>query len=160
MIYADSLYLVSGGFVLLSGGASKLPTSLSSPVINTHAHGWKCFRFSFNIGWKDSFLSLCYFNLDCTVSLTVLLQGETTNQVFLEDKVTNETRYIQIPLPRNLSNAKVSVHQEYAPILFNVIKFQCIDQILNTTEEEVDRLLITKEAWSTQSFSFSLTGLI
>ena len=115
MIYADCLFLMSDGYVFLSGGASKLTTSLSSPVINAHAHEWKCLRFSFIIGWKDKFLSL-WFPATYTVSLTVLLHGETTNQVFLEDKVTSETRYIQIPLPRNLSNAKVSVHQEHAPI--------------------------------------------
>lgn len=146
MIYADCLFLMSDGFVLLSGGASKLTTSLSSPVINANAHEWKCLRFSFNIGRKYRSLFL-WFLANYTVSLTVLLNGETTNQVFLEDKVTNEARYIQIPLPRNLSNAKVSVHQEYTPTLFNVIKFQCIDQILNTTKEEVDRLLITKEGY-------------
>ena len=107
-IFIDSSFLVSGGLVLLSGGASKLPTSLSSPAINTHAHEWKCFRFRFMIG-NDHVHSWH------AVSFMVLQRGITSNetkQLFFEDKVTNKTRYIQTPLTSNYSNAKVGALQK------------------------------------------------
>lgn len=106
LIITDRFILVSGGFVSLPGGTSDLPSSLSSPVINTHAHEWKCLRFRYLIAtdhvhdWQ-------------TVSLMVLLRDITSNetmQLFFTDKVTNEGRYIQTPLPRNYSNAQVGTH--------------------------------------------------
>ena len=94
--------------MLLSGGASKLLTSLSSPAINTHAHEWKCFRFRFMIGSG-------HVHSRHAVSFMVLLRGITSNetkQLFFEDKVTNKTRYIQTPLTSNYSNAKVGALQK------------------------------------------------
>lgn len=116
-ISIGSSYLVSGGFVFLSGGASKLPTSLSSPIINTHAHQWKCFRFRFMIG-SDHVQSWH------AVSLMVLLRGIASNetkQLFFEDKVTNKAQYIQTPLTSNYSNAKVGALQKLGTCVREVI---------------------------------------
>ena len=97
-------FLLSGGYIRLRGGVSEQPSSLSSPVINKHAYEWKCFRFRYLTG---SVHPIQDFHV---LSLIVLLKEITSNetfQLFFEDKVTNEGRYIQIPIPSNYSNAKV-----------------------------------------------------
>ena len=97
-------FLLSGEYIRLRGGASEQPSSLSSPVINKHAYEWKCFRFRYLTG-------SVYQSHDFHVlSLIVLLRGMTSNetfQLFFEDKVTNEGRYTQIPIPSSYSNVKV-----------------------------------------------------
>ena len=97
-------FLLSGEYIRLRGGVSKQPSSLSSPVINKHAYEWKCFRFRY---LTDSVHPSQDFHV---LSLIVLLKEITSNetfQLFFEDKVTNEGRCIQIPIPSNYSNAKV-----------------------------------------------------
>jgi len=96
--------LLSGGFVAsLPGGASDLPSFLSSPVINSHAYEWKCLRFWYFIGDDD--VDDWY-----TASLMVNVRAVTSNQtilLFFEEEVTNKAQYTQIPLPSNYTNAQV-----------------------------------------------------
>ncbi|XP_078357060.1 uncharacterized protein LOC144641914 [Oculina patagonica] len=94
----------SGGFVAsLPAGGSELPSSLSSPIINTKAYEWKCLRFWYFIGSDHA-------NDWHTASLMVLLRQILSNQtvlLFFVDEVTNKARYTQIPLPSNYTNAKI-----------------------------------------------------
>ncbi|KAL9987514.1 hypothetical protein ACROYT_G001837 [Oculina patagonica] len=93
-----------GGFVAsLPAGGSELPSSLSSPIINTKAYEWKCLRFWYFIGSDHA-------NDWHTASLMVLLRQILSNQtvlLFFVDEVTNKARYTQIPLPSNYTNAKI-----------------------------------------------------
>ena len=87
-----------------------MPSSLSSPVINTHAHEWKCFRFRYFIGSDHS-------HDWSKLSLKVILKGAKSNestQLFVADKVTNKGRYVQMPLPSNHSSVQVAVVQRKA----------------------------------------------
>jgi len=94
----------SGGFVAsLPAGASDLPSTLSSPVINALDYEWKCLRFWYFIGTKDA--------RDWhTTSLMVLLKKLASNQVkllFFADEVTDKARYTQITLSRNFTNTQI-----------------------------------------------------
>ena len=103
--YAYTFWL-SGRFAAsLFVRASDLPSSLSSPVINSLAYEWKCLRFWYIIGstrghdWH-------------TASLMVLLRQKTSNQtvlLFFVDEVTNKAQYTQIPLPSNYTNVQVFI---------------------------------------------------
>ena len=96
--------LLSGGFVAsLPAGTSVVPSSLSSPVINSHAYEWKCLRFWYFIGSDD--VHDWY-----TASLMVNVRTITSNQtmlLFFAEEVTDKAQYIQIPLPSNYTNAQV-----------------------------------------------------
>lgn len=105
---------LSGGFVAsLPVKASDVPSSLLSPVINTHAYEWKCLRFWYFIGSSHGY--------DWhTASLMVLLRKIMSNQtmlLFFVDELTNEAQYTQIPLPDNYTNAQVLTKLEYGAVL-------------------------------------------
>ncbi|XP_020614679.1 MAM and LDL-receptor class A domain-containing protein 1-like [Orbicella faveolata] len=115
----------SGGFVAsLPAGASDLPSTLSSPVINIHDYEWKCLRFWYFIGTKDA--------RDWhTASLMVLLRTSTSNQVtllFFADDVTHKAQYTQMPLSRNSTNSKIYF------VGFNGRQFLAIDDVSFTKE--------------------------
>lgn len=96
--------LFSGGFVVsLPAGKSVFPSSLSSPVINSHAYQWKCLRFWYFIG--SDVVHDWY-----TASLMVNVRTVTSNQtmlLFFTEEVTDKAQYTQIPLPSNYTNAQV-----------------------------------------------------
>ena len=101
--YCVMLPLLSDGFAAsLPAGASDLPSSLSSPVINVHGYKWKCLRFWYFIGATDA--------RDWhTTSLMLLLRTVTSNRtmvLFFADEVTDKARYTQIPLSRNCTNSE------------------------------------------------------
>ena len=55
---------------------------------------------------------------------------------------------------------EVAIHFNRAPHVLSDFTFQCIDQIQNSTFEDTEKLLITKEAyWSAQLFSLAPFGL-
>ena len=61
----------------------------------------------------------------------------------------------------NKTTCEVAVHFNKIPHTLDDFSFQCIDQVqASCNSEEIDRLLITKEAyWSAQMFSLAPQGL-
>ena len=60
----------------------------------------------------------------------------------------------------NKKTCEVASHFNRTPHVLSDFTFQCIDQIQNSTSENTENLLITKEAyWSAQLFSLSHFGL-
>ena len=60
----------------------------------------------------------------------------------------------------NKKTCEVASHFNRTPHVLSDLTFQCIDQIQNSTSENTENLLITKEAyWSAQLFSLSPFGL-
>ena len=94
----------SGRYVAsLPAGASDLPSSLSSPLINVHNYEWKCLRFWYFIG--------AYYDRDWyTTSLMLLRRKLTSNEtmlLFFANEATDKARYTQIPLSRNFTSSQV-----------------------------------------------------
>jgi len=94
----------SGRYVAsLPAGASDLPSSLSSPLINVHNYEWKCLRFWYFIG--------AYYDRDWyTTSLMLLRRKLTSNEtmlLFFANEATDKARYTQIPLSRNFTNSQI-----------------------------------------------------
>jgi len=61
----------------------------------------------------------------------------------------------------NKTTCEVAIHFNTIPHTLGDFSFQCIDQVQTpNNSEEINRLLITKEAyWSAQLFSLALHGL-
>jgi len=61
----------------------------------------------------------------------------------------------------NKTTLEVAIHFDKIPHTLGDFSFQCIDQVqTSNNSEEIDRLLITKEAyWSAQLFSLAPHGL-
>ena len=80
--------------------------------------------------------------------------GSTTT----EFKVT--FRNHKSSMKTNKKTCEVASHFNRTPHVLSDFTFQCIDQIQNSTSENTENLLITKEAyWSAQLFSLSPFGL-
>ena len=64
-------------------------------------------------------------------------------------------------MPTNKTTCEVAVHFNKTPHTLGDFLFQCIDQVqAHNNSKEIDRLLITKEAyWSAQLFSFGTPRL-
>ncbi|KAL9987547.1 hypothetical protein ACROYT_G001872 [Oculina patagonica] len=94
----------SGRFVAsLPAGASDVPSSLSSPVINNNAYEWKCLRFWYFIGSNHG-------HDQHTASLMVLLRQLISRQTMLllfVDEAKNKAQYTQLSLPSNYTNVQV-----------------------------------------------------
>ena len=61
---------------------------------------------------------------------------------------------------KNKKTCEVAIHFHKTPHILADFTFQCIDQIQNNTNQDIEKLLITKEAyWSAQVFSLFPYGL-
>ena len=103
-MFSDYLILFLGGYVSLAAGASDSVSFLSSPVFNIHNYEWKCLRF-----WDLIHIS-GHIDAGWFKAVLVILDEKTTNRsrlLFFTNRLTHSVRYMQMPLPRNLTNIQV-----------------------------------------------------
>ena len=101
--------------------------------------------------------------LSCnSANVIYLVHCKKCNLQYVGSTTTNRVRFRnhKSSMKTNKKTCEVASHFNRTPHVLSDFTFQCIDQIQNSTSENTENLLITKEAyWSAQLFSLSPFGL-